>query len=158
MDHTIKIPCISVPVRGHTLLLPNSAISEVIIIKEQIQQFKDMPRWSVGYINWQNEKVFILSFDQIDHESNYSTKNKHLCLIIKNPDLTSALRHIALIAEDTPQIVQANSQSIDRNLHPQSLHSCALSYATINSNAVILPDISKLASLINQSCTSSEIV
>ena len=149
MNVSIKIPCTLIPVKRFNLLLPNSAIAEVIVTNE-IQTVPDAPPWLYGTVNWQNHNIKIILFDQIDTQDIRPEPHKSVITIIRNPVPNSKPAFLGILVRKTPQVLDANSHNLDRNLHPKNNHSCAISYATINGKDALIPNIESLVNLVDK--------
>lgn len=165
MDSSIIIPCTLVPVKKHNLLIPNSAIAEVII-SDKLEAPDNAPKWLPGLVKWQDQDIFVIEFDAIDSDAISANNNKNTVLVIRNliendpiekhseehsPTHTptnNQIMYFGILAKSVPQIVEANSHSIDRNLHPKFNHSLARSYININGIEAIIPNIASLAHII----------
>ena len=55
------VHCLTIPLSDETALLPNSAIAEVIGFKNPAP-IDDAPEWFLGYIDWREKRVPIISF------------------------------------------------------------------------------------------------
>lgn len=145
MDTSIKISCTLIPVSKHSLLLPNSAIAEVLICGE-LTPPADSPSWLCGILNWQNHDVCVIDFDIIGSTDKSAPISKNTVVIVRNPANEKQTPFFGILAKSIPQVIEANSRNIDRNLHPKNPHSHATSYINISNTEAIIPNI---ASLIN---------
>lgn len=147
MDSSIRVPCTLIPIYGSNLLLPNSAIAEVLVCEEILKQ-ENQPQWCLGQIRWDNRAIDIISFERIEVPTKQILTKRYIILIIRNPEADAAPPYFGLLATQIPQIVQANSSTLYKNLQPTNTHSCAMSYVSINGKSAIIPDIGKVAQLI----------
>lgn len=147
MDASIKIPCTLVPVTKFNLLLPNSAIAEVIVSSE-FEVIPDTPRWLYGVLNWQNKHVPVIEFDKIDSTDVKSEHKKSIILIALNPSLKGNTPYIGILSKSIPQVIEANSHNVDKNLHPKSTHSHAKSHVIAGRKEAIIPNMESLTELI----------
>lgn len=88
MDASIKIPCTLIPVSKNNLLLPNSAIAEVLICGELVAP-AGSPSWLCGVLNWQNHDVRVIDFDKMDSSEQAVQSNKNTVIIARNPTALS---------------------------------------------------------------------
>ena len=149
MVASIKIACTFVPVRKFNLLLPNSAIAEVIV-SQSLEKKINSPQWLLGTTQWQNEEIDIIGFDKIDSSDDSPENLKSIIIIVRNPSITGAMRHFGIMTKNRPHIVEANSHTLDKNLHPRASHSHAKSYVVINGKEALIPNIELLAKTIEE--------
>ncbi|MDH3327495.1 MAG: chemotaxis protein CheW [Gammaproteobacteria bacterium] len=147
MDVSIKIPCTLVPVRKFNLLLPNSAIAEVIV-SSALELPTNAPQWLYGIVKWQEYNVHVIEFDKIDLAQNIPNNKKSIILVLRNPSPTNKVPYIGILAKSIPQVIDVNSRNIDKNLHPQITHSHAKSYVIVNKKDGVIPNVESLANLI----------
>ena len=150
---SIKIPCTLIPVKRFNLVLPNSAVAEVISRKE-INQEKANQVWLLGTIEWQNDKIPVIEFDKIDEADQESEYTKYTIIIVRNclpgNENNNRIEHFGILAKSMPQVIEANAHSIGKELHPQISHSQAKSYLTFHGKAALIPDIESIVRLIYQ--------
>jgi len=147
MDSSIRVPCTLIPVYGNNLLLPNSAIAEVLVCEEILKQ-ENQPQWCLGQIRWDNRAIDVVSFERIEVPTKQILTQRYIILIIRNPEADSAPPYFGFLATQIPQIVQANSSTLYKDLQPANTHTCAMSYVSINGKHAIIPDIGKIAVMI----------
>jgi len=150
MDSSLKVSCTLIQAGPHYLILPNSAIAEVVVTKE-FSHKSDHPTWSAGQTQWDNQNVELISFEHLGSKSGrHAEGSSHIVLIIRNPIPHSQPKYFGVIASTIPQIVQANSSALRKDLRPSLLHDYSMSYVLINGRPAIIPDIARIANLIKE--------
>jgi len=151
MDASIKIPCTLLPVNKHNLLLPNSAIAEVIVCGGLESPAKS-PAWLIGSTTWQNQIIHIIAFDKFISSEKSTGSDKNTVVIVRNPSIDSidnSPAFFGILVKNIPQVIEANSHNIDKNMHPNISHPHAKSYIIIKNLDAIIPDIASIAKAIN---------
>ena len=147
MDSSLKISCTLIHTGQHYLILPNSAIAEVLVTSV-LNTNEQQPTWGAGQIEWDYQIVPLISFDQLESELQRNNTGKHIILIVRNPVTNGRPAYFGIIASSIPQIVQANSSTLKKNLQPKSLHRYALSYILFNGRPALIPDLPRIAQLL----------
>jgi len=143
MHTSIKIPCTLIPTNNVNLILPNSAIEEVIV-SDAIKPLPHTPSWITGSICWHNQNINIVTFDQPHVTDETNRSGKHIIVVVRNPSADNNRAFFGILAKNMPQVIEANTQNIDRNLRPENTHTHAKSYVYINGKDAIIPDIDLL--------------
>ena len=154
-DNSLTIACTLVPIQHFDLLVPNNCVAEVLRSTKIDDNLSTNP-WHIGNALWNDQEIPIISFEKLDSEYNFIQKDKSIIVVISYPASSSSKNvNFGIIANQFPQIIQANSQSIDRELTPQSQHSHALSYVYIDGKSALIPDIPRIANSLQQNLHKS---
>ncbi len=92
--------CLLIPLQGVKILLPNTAVAEVIayVTPESVE---NAPDWLLGNIIWRDEKVPLLSFELLVGEQERSVQRIAVLNTLNgNPDLP----YMALSIQGIPQL------------------------------------------------------
>jgi len=157
-DTSINVACTLIPVQGYHLLLPNHCISEVLMCSN-IEDYHSPSHWCIGQVPWMHEKRPIVSFEKLEANIQLANKKKSIIIILQLPTSGSGpgsqssnneMFHFGLLANRIPQVVQANEQSLDREINPTNPHHYAMSYVMINGKPALIPDIQRIAKLLQK--------
>lgn len=160
MDTSIKIPCTLIPTGRYQLLLPNSAIVEVLTCSEltppkqaHTSTNAGIPTWLLGTLSLQDQPISVINFDAIEANAVSNDQKKNTIVIIRNTVTNaSSSKHyqpyLGIYADRIPHILEVRSQNIERELHPQHTHSQAIGYIDIQGMTAIIPNIPSLLNMI----------
>jgi hypothetical protein len=132
--------------KKHKLLLPNSAITEVV---SQKQLTASAPQDGESTIEWQGKTIRLVDFDRLSDNGSRSSWNLFNVVVIKKLDDTAT--KFGFLAAGTPSIFQANSYSLEPDLRPTHLTKYAATYAIANQQQVIIPDLQKIQATLTSS-------
>jgi len=155
MDASPKISCTLFQTGQHNLVLPNSAIAEVLVTTD-LATTENKPTWNAGEIRWDRRKIQVVSLDHLASPIKESKKTEYIILVIRNPIPNSPPAYFGIVASAIPQIVLANSSTIHKNLQPTNLHEYSMSYVLLNGRPAMIPDIGRIANLIKKSRISKQ--
>jgi len=167
MDTSIKIPCALIPLNQCQLLLPTSAIAEILYCDELKVTDHTLP-WLFQLTDWQNQAIRVIDFEKINSPDQTILNTKNIVVIVRKindrakqdadagSSDTDHCGFFGILAKNTPQIVEANSRNLDRNLHPKNTLSHVKCHIDINHTQAIIPDIPSLASLVSSDKDTEE--
>jgi len=143
-DTSLKTACTLVPAQSFNLLIPNCCIAEVLI-HTIISSSSPDNSWYIGNTLWNGEEIPIISFEKLDPAYSFKQKDKSIIVIVNYPSPDkSKIFHFGIMANQFPQVVQANNQTIDRELNPKNSHQYALSYVYIDGKSALIPDLPRI--------------
>ena len=97
------VHCLTIPLNNETALLPNSAIAEVIGFKAPIP-IDDAPEWFLGYIDWRDKKVPLISFESISgKELTTAKKNSRIC-VLNTLNGSHQIPYVGILSQGIPSL------------------------------------------------------
>jgi len=147
MIQTAKITCLFAQARKYNLILPSSAVAEVVVSPIETNSKYDK-NWLAGCLNWNQSLLPIILFDQLELDDHIAQVQKVIILIVRNPDANHKLPHLGIVAKNTPQLIEANTHNIGESTKIVKDHKYSKAHFSYNSHTVYVPDIPAIASLI----------
>ncbi|MFO7602183.1 MAG: chemotaxis protein CheW [Gammaproteobacteria bacterium] len=137
------VHCLIIPVFGAELLLPNAAVAEVVSYRES-EPAENTPEWFLGYINWRDLRVPLISFEAATGEQ-AAPLQKHSRIAIfntlnNNPQLT----HFGIVTQGIPHLQVVQEKQLTREETPAETRKSVLDYVQLNDEAVLVPDLDDL--------------
>jgi len=154
IDSSINVACTLIPIQGYNLLIPNHCIAE-ILIRAEIKHFNSPHSWRIGEVDWYEEKLPIIHFEKSEATAKLNPGKKNIIVAIQFPINKTEIIHFGILANQTPQVIQANNQTMDREINPRKTHNYALSYVLINSKSALIPDLHRIAVSLQKSSRKS---
>lgn len=146
MDSSIKISCTLIPQSGLNILIPNSAIEEVI--KTPLFQGEDRTSSNIlGYAVWKNEKVPVFTANPGLIPNQFRDSDQIILVIVKSPTTST---HMGFYASQSPRSTQANQRSLTDDPSPGYINSYASRYVSIDDQHAIIPNLDSCFSIENQ--------
>lgn len=97
------VHCLTIPLKDETALLPNSAIAEVVGFK-QPSAIDDAPEWFLGYLDWRDKKVPLISFEAVSgKEPSNAKKNSRIC-ILNTLNGNSQTPYVGILSQGIPSL------------------------------------------------------
>jgi len=144
IDSSINVACTLIPVQSYNLLVPNQCVAE-ILIRPEIKGFNSPNTWCIGEVNWFNETLPVVLFEKLEAPAKPIRGKKNIIVAVQFPLNNTEIIRFGILANHTPQVVQANNQTIDREINPRKTHDYALSYVSIGEKSALIPDLHRIA-------------
>ncbi len=146
VDTVNNVACTLVPVQGFNLLIPNQCIAE-ILTRPNIDKNNSSHNGCIGKTNWLNKKLPIILFEQLNTSEKLTTSHdkKNIIIVIHFPLNKNESIHFGILMNQTPQVIPANNQTMDREINPKKTHQYALSYVQISGKSALIPDLQRIA-------------
>jgi len=148
-DSSISVACTLIPIQGYNLLLPNQCIAE-ILIRSEIKNASSLHSWCIGEVNWFEEMLPIVLFERLETPTKLTPGKKNIIVAVQFPINNSEDIRFGIVANHTPQVIRANNQTMDREINPKKTHDYALSYISINGKSALIPDLHRIATLLQK--------
>lgn len=106
------IHCLTIPLNNETALLPNAAIAEVIGFKEATP-IDDAPEWFLGYIDWREKRVPIISFEAVSgKEIAEAKKNSRIC-VLNTLNGSTQIPYVGILSQGIPSLAIVQEQGLE---------------------------------------------
>ena len=149
-----EIRCILAPLTDGQLLLPNSAIAEVLAFT-QPEPFRQGPPWLLGEMAWQGWQVPVICFEQITDKSRRSAVTpKSRILIIKTLGESTQVNYIGLLTQGLPSLTRVTLETLEEK-QVDELPGVVFSKVGIDDQEALIPDLGELALVVEQAAYGS---
>ncbi|NNE63021.1 MAG: chemotaxis protein CheW [Gammaproteobacteria bacterium] len=112
MSQNQAVRCMLLPLSGINLVVPNSAVSEVIGFTEP-RKFEDAPEWFLGAVLWRGVYVPVVSVEQMCGIDTVHIGPRSRISIIYNPEKDEELPYIGLHIQDIPRAYLAEGSKME---------------------------------------------
>ncbi len=106
-----SIRCMQLPIEDAQLLLPNSAVAEIIGYMQPEAQNQEGD-WFVGFISWRGVMVPVISIEKLCQRSYSEPGPRSRIAIIYNPDGEDNLPYLGIILKDIPRAYLAEKDRL----------------------------------------------
>lgn len=133
-----------IPISGATLLLPVSALSEVLDEIHLQAAAGSAPDWQCGAVQWRDQQVSVLCYEPLLGAEQPAIDEQSRLAVLKAADEQSDFEFYGIVTRGYPRSVRITPTSDFRLQGNQPQESGVLIYATLDDQAVIMPDLSDI--------------
>lgn len=106
------VHCLTIPLNNETALLPNSAIAEVISFKDPVM-IDDAPEWFLGYIDWREKRVPLVSFESVSGKVlTAAKKNSRIC-VLNTLNGNSQIPYVGILSQGIPSLAIVQEHGLE---------------------------------------------
>lgn len=144
-----EIRTILAPLTDGHLLLPNSAVAEVLAYT-QPEPFRKAPHWLLGELAWHGWQVPIICFEQVvNKKTRSSVTPKSRILVIKTLGESTQVNYIGLLIQGLPHLKTVTPQSL-AELAGDDLPDALFSKVSIGDLEAVIPELGELTRVVEQ--------
>lgn len=142
-DLPAEIPSILLPVTGAELLLPTTAVAEVVPYSAPVADF-DAPDWILGSFYWRDQQVPVISYEILNQKKYAGPSFRSRVAVLNNTGLDARrLPFIAIITQGVPRLARVRQDSISER--ENSLMGPMEKMAVdLDGEEVVLPEVAAL--------------
>lgn len=129
-----------IPLDGMYLVLPNTAIAEVIsyTVPDEVDNSAD---WLLGHINWRGLTIPLISFEKASNDADSKPGKRSRIIVLNSVSDNDNLPFYAILAQGIPRLISLNEGSIHDAPEIESLpQHFVLRHVIIDSQPVLIPD------------------
>jgi len=146
-----SIRCMQLPIEDALLLLPNSAVAEIIGYTQPEAPNED-DHWFAGLISWRGVMVPVVSVEKLCQLNQVEPGARSRIAIIYNPNGGDELPYIGLILRDIPRAYLAEQDRLVDSIVAVDCPYLA-SRADAMLDELIVPDLDAIVSELKQQMT-----
>lgn len=136
------VHCLTIPVDEETILLPNSAVAEVIGYKDA-SPINDAPEWFLGYIEWRDKRVPLISFESISGKSIIpAQKNSRIC-VLNTLNGNAQLPYVGILSQGIPSLAIVQEEGLEDKENTEE-RSAVCGLAEVGGSVAIIPNIDEI--------------
>ena len=151
-DDQEQIRCVLLTVNEDLLMLPNSALIEVVPVRNIIN-VANKPRWMLGYLDWRGNSVPLVAFETMNGVRMPSLASQDVrAAVIYSVGDNKAIPFVSFLVQGTPQIINVGSADIVSDTAPVS-HPAVAQKALVKGEMVSVVAMDKLEGMIQKVMT-----
>ena len=139
-----------IPLDGMRLVLPNTAIAEVISFQNP-EPVADSPDWLLGTINWRGVEIPVIAFETACAEVKVSPSKSSRITVLNALSENAGIHFYGIMAQGIPRLISLDESIIhdasDIEGQPQAY---VLRHTIIDGQQVIIPDQNAIEHELNQ--------
>jgi chemosensory pili system protein ChpC len=149
----IEIRGVLLPLQGAQLLLPNAAVLEVDGFQEPEPLAGDKPDWLLGMFNWRQQKVPLVSFEQLVGVPVSERGVRARIAVCNTLGGNLDCPYLAIVLESLPHLVRVSEGVIFPLEEQRKLGGVVASQVLINREEAWIPDLNALEWMVQETLT-----
>lgn len=137
------IHCLTIPLSDETALLPNAAIAEVTAYKEPAPII-DAPEWFLGYIDWREKKVPVISFEAISGKAVTTAKKNSRIAVLNTLNGNARLPYVGILSQGIPSLAIVQEQGLDDKTAMQEERQSVGAIVEVGGIEALIPNIDEI--------------
>ena len=136
-----QIYAVLIALDGDTLLLPNTAVAEVVS-RDAVKRADNAPSWLAGYVDWNNRRVPAVRFEILNGAEAVASTRRERAVIINSVGVHLPGGALAIVAQGYPHLVTLNRLALKPQPNRDRDRSdLVLSRVKIASQEALIPDL-----------------
>jgi len=137
------IHCLTIPLNNETAILPNSAIAEVISFKEPAP-VDDAPEWFLGYVDWREKRVPLISFESVSgKELSAAKKNSRIC-VLNTLNGSTQIPYVGILSQGIPSLAIVQEQGMEDKESSDESRPAVGAYVEVGGVNALIPNIDEI--------------
>jgi chemosensory pili system protein ChpC len=149
-----ELRTIMAPLREGHVLLPNSAVAEILAYSRP-EPFKKSPAWLLGELAWRGWQVPVISYEQLIEESDGNVVTpKARILIIKTLGESTQVNYIGLVIQGLPKLKKVSAESLLEE-QTDELPKPLFSKVSVDELQAFIPELGELTRIVERAAYDS---
>ena len=137
------VHCLTIPLNDETALLPNSAIAEVIGFKEPTP-IDDAPDWFLGYIEWREKRVPLISFEAVSGKGLTTAKKNSRIAILNTLNGNTQIPYVGILSQGIPSLVIVHEQGLEDKDNSDENRPAVGAFVEVGGVEALVPNIDEI--------------
>ena len=141
-----EVRVLLLPVGSRSVVLPNSAVAEIISFQGLTTQ-ANVPEWWLGRLDWRGHTIPVVSFEGIvrGHESEHPVQRTHIA-VLNTLNGNNALPYIGLLIYGTARLLRISAANLSADAEPDQVSPLVLATVKVVNQKAWIPDLDALES------------
>lgn len=137
------IHCLTIPLHNETALLPNAAIAEVVAYKTPTS-IGDAPEWFLGFIEWREKRVPIISFEAVSGKSVQPAKNTSRIAILNTLNGNLKIPYVGILSQGIPSLAVVHKDRLEDKSGNTKKRQSVGAFIEIGDLQALIPNIDEI--------------
>lgn len=137
------IHCLTIPLHEETALLPNAAIAEVIAYIEPTP-IDDAPEWFLGYINWREKRVPIISFEAVSGKEVHAARKNSRIAVLNTINGNAQIPYVGILSQGLPSLALVQEKGLEDKGDSVKGRPTVGAFVTIGGIEALIPNIDEI--------------
>ena len=136
------LPSLMIPFEGRVLLAPTVTVAEMVTYRRP-EPIEQAPDWLLGYFQWRDQQVPLLSFERLCGEELADTRPKSRIAVFNSTGASDDLPFIAVPTTGIPTLSRVTPDSIAEldDIEPKPFETM---HVVVNGEVAVIPDVAAL--------------
>ena len=143
------IHCLTIPLHEETALLPNAAIAEVIAYKEPTS-IDDAPEWFLGYFEWREKRVPLISFEAVSGKNMEAAKKNSRIAVLNTLNGSTQLPYIGMLSQGIPSLAIVQEEGLKDKSATDENRASVSAFVELGGIDAVIPSIDEIEQRLNQ--------
>ncbi|WP_455365158.1 chemotaxis protein CheW [Kaarinaea lacus] len=132
------------------LILPNTAIAEVVAYNQPELPEEGTPEWFLGYINWRGYRIPVVSFEQMIDQAGSRPDRRSRIIVLNSITADPDRPFYGLLATGIPRLMSVDTHSIQNAPEIGETDNLIMRHVIVDKNPAVIPDQYELESRLKQ--------
>ena len=137
------IHCLTIPLHEETALLPNASIAEVIAYKEP-SPIDDAPEWFMGYIEWREKRVPLISFEAVSGKTIEPAKKNSRIAVLNTLNGNAQLPYVGILSQGIPSLAIVQEAGLEDKGDTDENRPSVAAFVDLGGIEALIPSIDEL--------------
>ena len=134
------IPCLTIPLYDEIILLPNSAVAEVVSYNAP-EVVENAPEWFLGYVNWREYRVPLVSFEAISGKEIKAPKKSSQIAVLNTLNGNPKVPYIGVLTQGIPSLAIVQEQGLKSTDFDKGERQSIAGMVEVGGVSALIPDI-----------------
>lgn len=137
------IHCLTIPLHEETALLPNAAIAEVIAYKKP-SSIDDAPEWFLGFIEWREKRVPLISFEAVSGRNIEPAKKNSRIAVLNTLNGNSQLPYVGILSQGIPSLAIVQEEGLNDKGDADESRPSVSAFVEVGGIEAVIPSIDEI--------------
>jgi len=137
------IHCLTIPLHEETALLPNAAIGEVIAYKKP-SPIDDAPEWFLGFIEWRDKRVPLISFEALSGKNIETVKKNSRIAVLNTLNGNSQLPYVGILSQGIPSLAIVQEEGLNDKQDADENRPSVAAFVEVGGIEAVIPSIDEI--------------
>lgn len=138
-DDEILVRSQLIPLYNLRLVLPNTAIAEVISFHKP-DKLEEKPEWILGLLSWRGLKIPLLSFETASQDQAAEINRRSRVIVLNTLSGSDLLPFYGVLAQGIPRLMSLNNSNILDAPNADEQQRFVLRHVVVEGHPAIIPD------------------
>ena len=154
MSFSIETPSeirgVLIPLQQQTLLLPNSAVTEIIDYRE-LDPVDGAPAWLAGSTDWHHRRLLVVQFERLLGQAEVAASQRRRIMVCHTLNEAAKQPFVGILAMAIPRLVRVTPEQLQGQALEPELADAPVSAALLfDGQPVLIPDLDGLEARLSQ--------